>query len=375
MNRSLGLVYLTSFGATISFYLMLGVTPIFAVDNGHGSFGAALTTAVFMFATVAAELLTTRLMRRIGGQRVLALGTVLLCFPALLLLVDGSLPLILAVCIVRGAGFALVIIAGAAMVAELAPEGKRGEGLGIYGAVLGVPSTFALPFGVALVDQLGFAPLLILSGALGLLGMLVAVVRLPTAAPQEAHGMLQALRSPAVLRLAIVFSTTTLASGLLLTYLPIAAGADFTSAVAALALFAVQLSATLARWLAGRYADRRDGRKLVLPAIGVILVGLLIILFAPHLVIVGTAVFGLGFGVLQNTSLHLMMESTGPAGYGASSAVWNISYDVGLGIGALVFGLLGANYALGASVALVAIAAIAVSVRRGSSASSQQTPG
>jgi predicted MFS family arabinose efflux permease len=375
VNRSLGLVYLTSFGATISFYLMLGVTPIFAVANGHGSFGGALTTSVFMFATVAAELLTTRIMRRIGTQRTLALGTVLLCLPALVLLVDGSLPVILAMCIVRGAGFALVIISGAAMVADLAAEGKRGEGLGIYGVVIGVPSTFALPFGVGLVEHLGFAPLLIVSGALGVLGIIVALVPLPASEAQELHGMLHALRSPNVLRLAIAFSTTTLASGLLLTYLPIAAGVSFTSAVAALALFAVQVTATIARWVAGRFADRRDARLLVLPAIGVILAGLLVILLAPTLVILGTAVFGFGFGLLQNSSLHLMMDSTGPAGFGAASAVWNIAYDVGLGVGALVFGLLGADYALGVSVALVAIAAIAVVRRSGSSASSQHTPG
>jgi predicted MFS family arabinose efflux permease len=375
VNRSLGLIYLTSFGAMISFYLMLGITPIFAVANGHGSFGGALTTSVFMFATVAAELVTTRVMSRLGNQRALALGVLLLCVPALALLLNGSLALILVVCIVRGAGFALVIIASAAMVAALAPEGKRGEGLGIYGVVVGVPSTFALPFGVGLVEHLGFAPLLIVSGALGLLGVLVALVPLPSSEVHEVHGMLRALRQAGVLRLAIVFSATTLASGLLLTYLPIAAGAGFTSAVAALALLAVQLSATIARWVAGRFADRHDARLLLLPAMALILGALLVILFAPSLVIVGTAIFGTGFGLLQNASLHLMFESSGPAGYGASSAIWNIAYDVGLGTGALVFGLLGADYALGVSVALVAIAAIAVVRRSGSSASSQHAPG
>jgi predicted MFS family arabinose efflux permease len=375
VTRSLGLIYLTSFGSMISFYLMLGVTPIFAVANGHGSFGGALSTSVFMFATVAAELVTTRVMGRLGNQRALGLGAVLLCVPSLVLLLDGSLATILIVCIVRGAGFALVIIASAAMVAALAPEGKRGQGLGIYGVVVGVPSTFALPFGVALVEHLGFAPLLVISGALGMLGVLVVVVRLPASTVEEVHGMLRALRAPGVLRLAIVFSATTLASGLLLTYLPIAAGAGFSSGVAALALLAVQLSATVTRLLAGRFADRRDARLLLLPAMALIFVALLVILFAPHLVILGTAIFGAGFGLLQNASLHLMFESTGPAGYGASSAIWNIAYDIGLGTGALVFGLLGADYALGVSVALVAIAAIAAVRRSGSSASSQHTPG
>jgi predicted MFS family arabinose efflux permease len=375
VTRSLALIYLASFGAMVNFNLMLGVTPIFAVASGHGAFGGALATSVFMFSTVAAEVVTTRVMARLGGQRVLAIGLALLCVPALALLVDGSLALIIAVCIVRGVGFALVLISGASMVAALAPEGKRGEGIGIYGIVVGVPAIFALPFGVGLVEQLGFAPLFIVSGAIGALAVVVALVPLPAGDIAEVHGMLRVLRSPGVARLAIIFSATTLASGLLLTYLPIAAGSTFTSAVAALALLVIQLTATIARWFAGRYGDRHDAWRLLLPAAGVIVVGLLVMLFAPQLVILGAAVFGLGFGVLQNCTLHLMFESTGPAGYGASSAIWNIAYDVGLGVGALSFGLLGADYALGVSVALVAIAAIAVVRRSGSSASNHVTEG
>ena len=104
-------------------------------------------------------------------------------------------------------------------------------------------------------------------------------------------------------------------------------------------------------------------------------VGLLVILLAPSVVILGAALFGIGFGILQNTSLHLMFETAGPNGYGAASAIWNVAYDAGLSIGALAFGLLGADYALGVSAALVAIASIAVVRRIGSSASSQHTPG
>ena len=375
VNRSLALIYIASFGGLTTFYLMLGVTPIFAVASGHGEFGGALTTAVFMFATVAAELVTTRVMSRIGSQRTLALGVALLCFPALALLLNGSLALILVVCILRGAGFALVVIAGSAMIAALAPEGKRGEGIGVYGVVVGIPSIFALPFGVALVEQIGFAPLFLVAGGIGLLSILVAVVPLPDTEVEQVHGMLQTLRAVGVLRLAIVFSAAALASGLLITYLPIAAGGAFTSGIAALALLVNQLTATVTRWLAGRYADRRDSRALLVPSIAVMVVGLLVVLFAPSLVIVGAGLFGLGFGVLQNTSLHLMFESTGPGGYGASSAIWNSAYDTGLGIGALAFGVLGADYALGVSAALVAIASIAVIRRAGSSASSQQTPG
>ena len=375
MNRSLLLVYLASFTGLLAFNLMLGVTPIFAVANGHGEFGGAMSTAALMLATVVADLAVTRVMAAIGGQRALALGVALLCLPAFLLLLDGSLITILAVSVLRGVGLALVVVAGAAMVAALAPAGKRGEGIGIYGVVIGLSAIIALPFGVALVDTLGFTALFLFAGISGVLSIVVAVVRLPPTQLDEVHGMLRALRQPGILRLAIMFAAATLASGLLITYLPIAAGNGFTSAVAALALLAIQLTSTATRWVAGRFADRRDAQVLLLPGLAITAVGLLVILLAPSVVILGAALFGIGFGILQNTSLHLMFETAGPNGYGAASAIWNVAYDAGLSIGAIAFGLLGADYALGVSAALVAIASIAVVRRAGSSASSQQTPG
>ncbi len=375
MNRSLLLVYIASFAGLATFNLMLGVTPIFTVANGHGDFGGAMSTAVFMLSTVAFDLLITRVMTAIGGQRTLALGVVLLGVPAIAFLFNGSLAVILAVSVLRGAGLALVVVAGAAMVAALATEGKRGEGIGLYGVVIGVSAIIALPFGVALVEHLGFTPIFLFAGISGLLGLLVAIVPLPVTPVDEVHGMLRALRLPGILRLSIMFAAATLASGLLITYLPIAAGNGFTSATAALALLAIQLTSTVSRLVAGRIADRRDPHALLLPGLGITVAGLLVVLLAPSIVVVGAALFGVGFGVLQNTSLHLMFETAGPSGYGAASAIWNVAYDAGLFLGALAFGLLGADYALGVSAALVAIASIAVIRRSGSSASSQHTPG
>ena len=52
----------------------------------------------------------------------------------------------------------------------------------------------------------------------------------------------------------------------------------------------------------------------------------------------GMVLFGVGFGITQNATLTLMFERVSPSGYDAVSAVWNVGYDAGLGIGAVVFG-------------------------------------
>ena len=386
MTRSLGLVYLASFGAMTSFYLMLGITPLYALEHGYGAFSAAATTTVFMVATVIAELLTNVLMHRVGQQVTLAAGAVLLALPAFVLIASSELSVILIVSAVRGIGFAFVIIAGAAMVATLADPAKQGEAMGVFGAVVGIPGIFGLPFGVWLAEHIGFAPLFIVSGSAAAVGLVIVLLHIHLPRPDEIHGLFRTLRAGDVLGLAIVFLTTALAAGVFITWVPVAAGERFGSTMAAAGLLAYGLTSTLFRWLAGRFGDRRNARALILPSLALVGASLGFTAFAPHLLIVGALLFGAGFGALQNVTMQLMFRRVGPSGYGSASAIWNVAFDLGLGAGAFLFGALSAGFALSLWVAggVVGVAALviaaqiasrALATRSGSSASSQQTPG
>jgi predicted MFS family arabinose efflux permease len=77
---------------------------------------------------------------------------------------------------------------------------------------------------------------------------------------------------------------------------------------------------------------------------------------------------GAGFGVAQNASLTMMFDAVPPSGYDTASALWNLAYDGGLGLGGVAFGVLAAQtgypvtFAATAALMLVAL----VPVYRGS---------
>jgi len=66
-------------------------------------------------------------------------------------------------------------------------------------------------------------------------------------------------------------------------------------------------------------------------------------------------VFGAGFGVAQNASLILMFERVQPSGYDTASALWNLAYDAGLGVGGAGFGVLVAQTGYSAAFACTAV--------------------
>ena len=178
VTRALLLVFVASFGAMTGFYLLLSVVPLYADSVGAGGVGAGLVTGTLMAATVAGELAVPRLLARFGYRAVFGgrPGPAGRAGPGPARLDHhgrdpGRQP-------VRGLGFAIVVVVGGALVASLVPGERRGEGLGLFGIVVGVPGVAALPLGVWLVGEAGY-PAVFAAGAAAALAGLVVVPGCP----------------------------------------------------------------------------------------------------------------------------------------------------------------------------------------------------
>jgi predicted MFS family arabinose efflux permease len=364
VSGPLAWLFLSSFAAMTSFELMLSVTPMYAAAAGGGSAGAGLVTGVLLLGTVAAELTATPLMRRYRHRTLLVVAAVLMGIPALALLAGAPLPVIAAVSVVRGFGFGLCTVVMATLTALLLPPERRGEGLGLSGVVDCLPGVVALPAGVWLADRYGFAVVVLLTAVTGLAP--VAAFRwLPgTADPYSSEnpaetGLLAGLRRDGELRLALIFGATTVAGGVVVSFLPLAAGVS--AGVAALGLLVQALTATAGRWWAGRRGDRRGHAGLLIPGLAIAAAGMMAMIWlrSPAAVLAGMALFGTGFGIIQNATLVLMIDRMPAPGLGTASALWNLAYDAGYGAGPAVFGLFAGHTGYPAAFALTGLLMLA----------------
>jgi MFS family permease len=348
----LALVLLATFAALTSFYLLLSATPAYVAAAGSGSTGAGLVTGVLLLGTVAAELAAPALMKRFAYRTLLVAGLVLLGVPALALLSRGSLAVIVTVSVVRGFGFGLSTVIAGALTAMLLPPERRGEGFGLYGAVETVPAIVALPAGIWLAGRYGMPVVVIMTAATALVP--VAVFRwLPGTAgrgaadpgpgnPEDAGhpvGLLDGLRDAGQRRPALIFAASTVAAGVVVCFLPLATGAS--GNVAAIALLAQALTATVSHWWAGRYGDRHGHARLLVPGLAIASLGMGALIWptVPDAVIAGMCVFGAGFGISQNATFVLMVDRMPESGLGTASALWSLAYDAGYGAGPAAFGL------------------------------------
>ena len=353
--------------SSIGFFLPFAALP--AVAEGIGGTGlAGATTAALLVATVVAELGAPRLLARFGYRLGLAVGLAGMGLPALALLGAPDATTILLVSALRGAAFGITVVAGGALTAALLPVSRRGEGLAIVGLFSGVPALLALPAGTLIAQLCGAAPMLLITAAVPVVAIATVPLLPESAALRGAGGgMLAGLRSAPLMRPAAAFAASAAGAGVVATFVPIAlpqAGAAAWAVPAA--LLAQSGAATVAKLAAGRLGDRRGHAGLLGPALVIAAAGTaaLAATGSAPLVVAGAAVFGAGFGVLQNASLAVMYAGADPAAYGAVAALWNAAYDGGMAAGAFAVGLLvpltGFPPAFLVTAALMALALVSV---------------
>lgn len=369
LSRPLLLRFVSIVACSVGFFLPLAVVPVLA--GGSSPLAGGLANGALLTATVIGELVSPWLMHRFGTRAVLAAGLVLLGVPTFVMLITTAVPVLIAIGVLRGLGFALAIVAGGAVTAALVPAERRGEGLAIAGLVSAVPSLAALPLGVLLTTVSGPAPVFAIAGAAPLLAI-ASVAGLPgrarrgerpeqrtssCAAQVPASGMLAGVRSPALLRPALVFAGSAAVAGVVVTCVP---GALTGAALPlAPALLLLQPSTTaLGRWIAGRYGDRLGHGRLFLPGIVLSALGMAAMAATASalLVLGGAAVFGLGFGALQNATIASMYDSADAAQYGTVSALWNAGYDGGMAVGAFLVSVLASFIGSGPAFLALALA-------------------
>ena len=160
-----------------------------------------------------------------------------------------------------------------------------------------------------------------------------------------------------------MYKTPTEAQSFLHTFLPLVKGIP--SNLASAALLAQAVTATFSRWQAGKHGDRYGHARLLIPALAAAALGMaaLIAQGTPLMVFAGVALFGAGFGVIENATFALLIERLPEA---RASALWNLAYDAGYGAGPAAFGLICVHAGYPAAFALTSaliLAAVPVALR------------
>lgn len=334
---------------------MLPVAPLWATHGGAGSAGAGAVNGVLMLFTVLTQPIVPAAIRRFGWGPTLVTGLVLLGLPALAHMVTDALAPTLVLSAVRGLGFGVLTVTGSAAVAELVAPAQRGRAIGAYGLAIAGPQLALLPAAPWVAETVGFWVVFVVS-ACPLLGCLPALA-LARMLPQRPHDHAERRRKlhggngatyRRLLRPMVLLLGVTLAGGALITFVPHMTSSSVLTTVSLLVLTA---TAALSRWGIGGLADQHGAQPFLWPLVLLSAAGMAGTAWAVRdhaatdaaALLAGMAVVGLCYGGLQNLTLVLAFQAVDRRDYGVASAVWNVGFDAGTGLGAVLVGLIAAT--------------------------------
>lgn len=291
-----------------------------------------------------------------GRAPVFITGLAILVISLYSLAVSTTILILVAVRIVQGVGWGLSNTASGTIASDLVPKDRRGEGLGFFGLSGNLALAIGPALGLFLVNHIEFSTLFIICGSLTLIALLLALnVKYVKAEPltqaeieedELNTSRFNFFEKRALPASALLFFITFTFGGIA-TFLP---AYTFQQGFAPhyiqiyFVLYALALVTT--RFFAGRIYDRRGLAIVFIPGSLLIIAGLtlLAILNSPVYLFVGAILYGLGFGTVQPALQASAINTTPPRKRGMANATFFSAFDLGVGLGAMTFGLV-AQYA------------------------------
>ncbi|MDK8658109.1 MULTISPECIES: MFS transporter [unclassified Corynebacterium] len=352
--------------------ILLPVVPLAVIDSGGSATLAGGSTGIFMAFTVATQIMSPWLLRRWGYRRVMALSAFTLGVPAFGHLLGTDAWIVLLFSAMRGVGFGALTVSESALIAELSPVRLLGKATGMIGVFTGLGQMIFLPLGLFMADSLGYASTYITAGLIGFLGfaMCLRIPKIKVTLAEDNDEEVNIIRVPTwklVLVPALALTTFSMSYGAISSFLSPAMqelDAAKGASLAGVMLSIVGGAAMIFRYFAGVVADRTGAPgSLYIPSqiMAIIGVGTIsLTLFMESSIwwlVLGAVLFGGAFGIAQNEALLSMFDRLPRERVSEASAIWNIFYDSGTGLGSTLLGAMVAGYgydgAFGAGVAIL----------------------
>lgn len=334
-----------------SFSILLPLSPAWALARGASEAVAGSVTTVLMATTIMAQFSMNRALQTFGWTKVLALGLIALGAPATLQVLSSGSAAILISSALRGVGFGILTVGGATAMALLVPADRRGAAVGVYGLAVALPQLLFMSSAPVLEQGFGgFAMTLIATSPLAGLFLVRALGRVldrhaaSDRAPADAGSLQRVSTFRLIAPTLLILLTATSGGGAVLTF---ASQMAPDASSAAIMLLCMTGFATPTRWIFGALSDRCDTLKMIAGLCAVLVLGMAALSTALSVndprtaqwtLYVGGTLLGLAYGGLQSTTLVLAFRQGGASRLTRVSVLWNVSFDLGTGVGALVAG-------------------------------------
>ncbi|MBI4319394.1 MAG: MFS transporter [Chloroflexi bacterium] len=330
----------TSFTFAVGIHLTFAALPLYVVALGGSESEVGLVIGAISITAVVATPLLGGAIDRWGPRPILLLAAALSLLASTSYLLATSIVALLAIRLAHGLGLSGFHSPFYVLVANMAPDHRRGEALGFYGLSSNLSMAISPAIGLLVANQFGFPALFVLSAAIMLVA-LVAITLLPaTKRPVDTPAWsLRTILSPEAIPAAILSFSMFATYGTVLSFVSVWAwqngvdnpGLFFT-------VYAIALIMT--RPIAGVLSDRYGRATVIVPALMILgaAIGSLSIAKSMSTLALAALAYGIGFGSTAPTLAATIADKVRSQSRGAGMSTLLTGSEAGIICGSVAMG-------------------------------------
>lgn len=339
----LGLLCLSSLAFYTSLLMLLATLPLYAAEQlrmGQAEIG--LIIGAFAFSAMLCKPHAGWALDVLGRRPVLLAGAAIFLAASILYTAIGGVWSVIALRVFHGIGMGLYPTAGAAVVADLVPAERRGEGMGYFSATGSLAMAVGPLLGMVLMDAFSFQVMSLVAAGMAL-GSLVGAWHLPETGRRVATRLppltLDGLFSRRALLPSAVLFCLFLGYGAIMAFFPLLAregelenpGWFFTL---------VALVVLVLRAKGGALSDRYGRVTIIAPGLlcAGMAVGALGFLRSIPAVLGAGVLFAAGFGMATPALMAMATDGVPPEERGRAMGTLQTAWELGIAGGAVALG-------------------------------------
>ncbi len=344
-TRDFILIMLANFFIFLGFQMTLPTIPLFVEYLGGNNQLIGFVVGIFTFSALLLRPLAGKTLETKGRGFVYLIGL------AIFVLSVGSYGFLTGILflfmmrIVQGVGWGFSTTASGTIATDLIPPSRRGEGMGYFGLSGNLALAFGPSLGLALTSKLPFSIFFLISAFLGLIALLLSSkikFKKIEQRPDKTVEMKRDFYEKSALKPSFLLFFITVTFGGIASFLPLYTAQKQVSGIQwYFLLYAVAL--LLTRTFAGQLYDRKGHQAVFLPGTVLILAAMFLLAWLPNSTVlyVAALLYGLGFGTVQPALQAWAIEKAATNRKGMANATFFSFFDLGVGVGAMVFGQIG----------------------------------
>lgn len=339
-----------SFFTHIVFYSLLTTVSPFVIERfGRSQSEAGLAVGIFVLTAVVARLFAGKIVDLLGRKQILLIAAALFFLAVVAYQFASTFALFLVIRGLHGFAFGFLTTAANAIMADVVPNERRGEGTGYYATAMNIAMAIG-PFLGLLMMRIStfemFVWLLAVAAFCNAFGFLLKPLAHQTTVPTKETAKMAFSISDMFERNALPISICIFVLGLgyssLLTYLGSYTEEIGVAEVATYFFVVYAAALVVTRPFTGRLFDRLGENKLTYPMLVLIVLGFFVLSQASSgwMILVASALIGIGFGTVQSNYLAIAIREAMQGRKATATSTFYILLDLAIGIGPYLYGLL-----------------------------------